>query len=872
VKKIVTFLAVSLAVGLPLFARDVTITVHDTDLDIPLEGAVIRSWDGRQYVCDENGAAVISVPDERQVVIQAVYPGYETGRLIITVNGDTFTLGLHLSGVMTGKELVVEATKPGGSETQTGRSVAVSGRDIAQTAEMGIVEDVMSSVKLLPGVGYAGLFNAQPSIRGGDPGDMRASLDGFYIFNPYHWGGGFSIFDPRMVESAQLSHGVFSSRYGHTISGLLDITTKTPSPTETELELGVNTSTANINLSVPLAGKGGVLFMGRVTYYDPIVKLAQEMAKGFEELDPVNAIRVAPYIRSGTVTGNYRFTDDLELRATGFFGMDGVGVQYDSDSIAGIANRSRILFDYTNYQTFLTTGLSWNPRNDMLFKFSAGTGYTDMQYDGYMESSIGEKPYSDAFREKYPTLNPYLRENYDFFNRSVFAGSDSMFNVQGRVDYDWEAGKGFLLAAGVQEMYSRYLSEGTQQVLVEGRISSLKPELQESLKILFPFLEDPDVWNDLRINRPIIWPVDAENSLITTSGYGLVEYATPGGRFNAELGLRVDHFVLIGEGIFLQSQPAFNPRLNLDFNVFKNGRYVQSLDISAGTGLFSSVNDNVFLAEERYGVKEIKPNRAWTSIVGARLELPGSLVLNIEGYYKYIYDRMYIPVDTGIGDDVEPRPQFDGEGRVWGIDLMLQRMQSRYLDGWITYSYNWSKYRNPNAAGADRLIGGGTRGGNDWAFPQYHRFHNLNLVLNIKPTSRINIYTRFGLASGLQLSRRITPRPESYPAFVHDPDDPVNPEKNYIIEKYRWRSETDENNRTTPSLPMDVKLSIFGRGDHRKTRYEVYVAVENVLALLYTAEGNTSFNAYTGEVNEGSTSASYEIPIPIPSFGFKISY
>jgi hypothetical protein len=857
----------SLFVGVSVFARDVEILVEDTELGLPLEGAVLRSWDGRQHVCDGDGKALVNVPEDRQVVIQAVYPGYETGRLVITVTGDTFTLGLRLSGIMESRELVLEAEWPGTGETRTGRSVAISGRDIAQTAEIGVIEDVMSAIKLLPGVGYAGLFNAHPSIRGGDPGDMRASLDGFYIFNPYHWGGGFSIFDPRMVHSAQLSHGVFSARYGHTISGLLDITAKTPSSTETELELGVNTSTTNVNLSIPLAGKGGVLFMGRVTYYDPVVKLAQGLAKSFEELEPVNAIRVAPYIRSTTITGNYRFAHNLDLRATGFFGMDGVGVQYNSDTIEGTDNRSRMLFDYTNYQTFLTTRLSWNPRNDMLFKFSAGTGYTDAQYDGNMENSIGEKSYSDSFREKYFTLP--LPDTYNFYNKSRFKGSDSMFNVQGRVDYDWEAGRGFMLAAGVQEMYSRYRTEGTQQILVEGRISSLDPKQQESLKSLLPFLDNDVLWNDLRINRPIIYSPDAGNSLITTSPYGLVEYATPGGRFNTELGLRVDHFVLMGEGILLQSKPALNPRLNMDFNVFKNGRYVQSLDISAGTGLFSSVNDNVFSAEERYDVNEVRPNRAWTSIVGVWMELPGSLILNIEGYYKYIYDRMYIPLDFGIGDEVDPRPQFDGEGRVWGIDLMLQKIESRFLDGWVTYTYNWSKYRNPNAAGADRLISGGTRGGNDWAFPQYHRFHNLNLVLNIKPVSRINIYTRFGLASGTQLSRRITPRPESYPVFVYDPE---NSENSYFIEKYRWPSVSDENNRTTPSLPMDVKFSIFGKGDNRKTRYEVYVAVENVLSLLYSAQGNTGFNSYTGEVDESSTSANYGIPIPIPSFGFKISY
>jgi hypothetical protein len=850
-----------------LFGRDVEITVEDTDLGLPLEGAVLRSWDGKQYVCNEDGKAVVSVPDGRQVVMQAAYPGYENGRLVIPVSGESFTVRLRLSGVMENRELVLEAERPGAGETRTGRSVALSGRDIAQTAEIGIIEDVMSSIKLLPGVAYAGNFNAQPSIRGGDPRDMSASLDGFYIFNPYHWGGGFSIFDPRMVESAQLSHGVFSARYGHTISGLLEVTSKNPSPDELEFEWGSSTSAFDINFSLPFAGKGGILFMGRVTHYDPVIYFAKKLAKKIEILEPVNSISTAPYIRSGTVTGNYWFADNLEFRSTIFFGMDGVGVQSDSDPAGESATRSTSLYNYTNYQTFVISGLSWNPRNNMLMKFTAGAGYTIAVAKGNRQSSIGEKTFSDSFRDKYPDL-VLLDDTYDFFNRSNMSGSNSMVNVQGRVDYDWEPGDGFLIAAGVQEMFSRYSAAAEQQSLREQSFTDFTPEQQSLLMpYLPPFPADSNIWDDLRINFPLNIERDAQNKLFTTSGYALAEYVTPNKRFGAELGLRVDHFVLSGKGIFKQSKPALNPRLNMDFNVFKDKGWVESFDLSAGTGLFSSVNNNIMSLEERYDIQEINPNRSWTSVVGTKLEFSRSIIFNVETYYKYVFNRMYTIRNVGIDDTNEIMPRFNGIGRVWGVDLMLRKTQSRFWDGWITYSYSWAKYQDPNAGNADRETSGGTRG-DDWYFPRYHRFHNLNLILNIKPSPRVNIYTRFGLASGTQLSRRITPQPESYPVFVFDRDNPAN---SYFLEKYNWPSVSDENNRTTPMLPMDIKLSLYGKNDSRKTRYELYVAVENVLSLVYSPKGNTSYNQYTGEENPDS-SASYGIPIPIPSFGFTYSY
>ena len=810
------------------------------------------------------------------MVIQAAYPGYETGRLVINVTGSSFTVSLRLSGIMESKELVIEASRPGANETKTGRSVAISGKDIAQTGEIGIIEDVMSSVKLLPGVGYAGFFNAMPSIRGGDPGDMRASLDGFYVLNPYFWGGGFSIFDPRMIESAQMSHGVFSTRYGHSISGLLEITSKKPSPTETQFELGMSTSAASAALSLPIAGKGGILFMGRVTYYDPVIALAKKLAEGVPELEMINSIHTAPYIRSGTVTGNYRFTEKLELKATGFWGMDGIGLNFINSNRSNTLNSdSTMALDYTNYNGFLNTSLLWNPRGDMLLKFTAGAGFQKAVVDANIRTDILNKSFVRTSSNSwyYDPLSAIgaIEDPYDFYTALTAQQSDTVVNAQGRVDYDWELGKGFLVAAGAQEMFMQTTSKGDQMSSNEKNLRDFKEEEQQ--KIFDEIgITDPDTQAFLRrymvVSSPVNYDPNTKNNLFTTSAYSLAEYNTPGGMIKTELGLRVDHYYLSGKGFSLQSKPVLNPRLNIDFNLFKGNGFVQSLDLSAGTGLFSSMNNNILLAEEQYNINTIIPNRALTSVLGTKIELKGGFVFNIEGYYKYVYDRMYIPISIDIDGRVKPRPLFDGEGKVWGIDTILQKIQSRYFDGWISYSYNWTKYRDPDAGNADMGYSGGTRG-NDWYFPSYHRFHNLNLVLNVRPIPSINIYTRFGLASGVQLSKRTADGPSSYPVYFYEGE---GSPQNKFIEVYYWPSVRDENNRTTVTLPMDIKLSILGNSQNKKTRYEVYMAIENVLALLYTSEGNTSFNRYTGQVDTGSNSASYDIPIPIPSFGFKISY
>jgi hypothetical protein len=850
--------------ALPLFCRDITVLVIDEDLSLPLEGATVRTRGGNESICDKDGKAKVQVPDDRQVLLYAAYPGYETGTITIPVTGNSFTVHLRLSGFLQGRELVVEASKPGTSESKTGRSVAVSEKEIAQTAEIGIIEDVMSTIKLLPGVGYSGLFNAAPSIRGGQPGDMIASLDGFYINEPYFWGGGFSIFDPRMVKSAQLSHGVFSTRYGHTISGLLEITSKEPSPTETEFELGLNSSAANFNLSIPLNRKGGILFMGRVTYYDPVIWLAQQMSEFIPEYEVINYITRAPYIRAATINGNYRFTDNLNFTATGFFGMDGGGVSFINESdTEGLNSKTSIDADYVNYQTFLTTSLSWNPRNDMLVKLTAGAGYEDMDLDAKIVYNIYKKKFTQGFYDTYHHLPFFTQDFYDYSSDMKIVQSGYKYNIQGRLDYDWKMSDNFLAAIGVQELFSFSESEGDQKVSYDIKFNTVRdnPLISGMVNKFFGV----NVPENLTIEIPYVYKTSSENKLLTTSGYLLGEFNTDGNRFSAEFGIRVDHFMLLGDDFTIQSDPVFNPRLNLDFNILRNKGILNSLDISLGTGLFSSVNSTVFDADKQYNIDHIKPNRSWTSVLGVKFEFPESLILNIEGYYKYIYDRMYIPVASGNESSVSIDPQTDGEGQVWGIDVMLQKIQSRFWDGWLSYSFNWAKYRDPKGSLGGMGISGGNRG-DDWYFPSYHRFHNLNLVLNFKPTPKINIYLRFGIASGNLLARREGDGPVSNPVLI------IDGANSKVIEKFEWKTVIDEDNRTPPSLPMDIKISLFGGSRNGKTRYEIYFAIENILGLLYTTGGNESFNQYTGEIDTGSYSATYDIPIPIPSFGFKISY
>jgi hypothetical protein len=474
----------------------------------------------------------------------------------------------------------------------------------------------------------------------------------------------------------------------------------------------------------------------------------------------------------------------------------------------------------------------------MLLKTTVGAGLSVAGADAKID-------YGDGLTMNNPDgINYTIPEGYLDMS---FVTSETFTYVQARVDFDWEIGSGFLFSTGAHELYSQYKTEYKGKAVVEAWM------------------------NGFRVQFPIDAQNEVNNHRFYSSAYVLGEYSSPLNKFGAELGLRMDHLYLKGDGYDIQTIPVLNPRLNLDYNVFKNIGIIGSLDLTIGTGLFSSMDKAIaILTTDSIEDFTLKPNRSWTTVAGIKMDFLGGWSINLEGYFKYVYDRAYQYFSLVPGaDNTSIVQRFNGDGIIWGFDIMLQKFESRYWDGWLSYTFNHAKYHEP------AVFSGGVMQFSDsgWYFPDFHRFHNLNLVLNFKPFRNTNIYTRFGFASGRPMSKvgEIT---EYKIALLDENLMPVLDPNGWpiVITRYRRSSYYDDNTRTTWSFPWDLKLSYYISSNRNKVLTEFYLAVENLMSLFYVAKSNTSFNSYTGQEDTGSDSASYEMPIPMVSFGIRWSF
>ena len=83
--------------------------------------------------------------------------------------------------------------------------------------------DPLRAIEVLPGVTTVSDFSAAFNVRGGSADQNLILLDEVPIFNPFHLGGIFSVFNADMVDRVELQSGGFGAEYGGRVSSVLTI-------------------------------------------------------------------------------------------------------------------------------------------------------------------------------------------------------------------------------------------------------------------------------------------------------------------------------------------------------------------------------------------------------------------------------------------------------------------------------------------------------------------------------------------------------------------------------------------------------------------------------------------------------------------------
>ncbi len=140
-----------------------------------------------------------------------------------------------------------------------------------------IDNDVMRAGHIFPGV-VSSDYSARFSVRGGEKSDISVRLDGMELYDPYHlqdFGGAVSLIGIDLIQNTELLMGGFPAEYGEKMSGVFDITTRTPNAKQFSANFGVDLINATATLEGPLTENGNWLLSARRGYIDLILMLME---------------------------------------------------------------------------------------------------------------------------------------------------------------------------------------------------------------------------------------------------------------------------------------------------------------------------------------------------------------------------------------------------------------------------------------------------------------------------------------------------------------------------------------------------------------------------------------------------------------------
>lgn len=269
---------------------------------------------------------------------------------------------------------------------------------IKQTPTVFGEADILKVVLTLPGVKSVGEASTGFNVRGGAVDQNLILFNGATIYNPSHFFGFFSAFNPEVVKEVELYKSSIPPKYGGRLSSVLDISSREGNKKKITGSAGIGVVTSRLNVEGPLFGDSTSSFVlgGRVTYANWLLNLLPKEYKNSKasfyditlhtvhEFNKKNHLYLTGYIshdrfnlNSDTIYGygnknvtlqwKHTFNNKLTSTLTGGYDHYDYNISSDSNKI----NAYRLKFDIN--QTHLRADLNYylNPRHTI--EFGAGS-------------------------------------------------------------------------------------------------------------------------------------------------------------------------------------------------------------------------------------------------------------------------------------------------------------------------------------------------------------------------------------------------------------------------------------------------------------------------------------------------------------------
>jgi hypothetical protein len=258
----------------------VTGFIMDKSTGEPVIGASIHVENSPVYaITDQFGYYTISIPKGKHALsIQSI--GMRDTKREVMINGDG-KLNIEMqTQIISLKNVVVSSEKASNIRSL---QMGIQKIDIKTIKQVPVVfgeADVLRVVLTLPGVKSVGEASTGLNVRGGSTDQNLILFNDATIYNPSHFFGLFSAFNPEVVKDVELYKSSVPAKYGGRLSSVLEINTREGNKKEISGSAGIGLLTSRLTLEGPLVkDKSSFIIGARTTYADWLLKLLPSQYK-----------------------------------------------------------------------------------------------------------------------------------------------------------------------------------------------------------------------------------------------------------------------------------------------------------------------------------------------------------------------------------------------------------------------------------------------------------------------------------------------------------------------------------------------------------------------------------------------------------------
>lgn len=320
-------------------------------------------------------------------------------------------------------EVVVESEKE--KEEQRNIGLARIKTELIKRVPTVFQADVFRSLQLLPGVKSASDFSSGLYIRGGSPDQTLILLDHTTVYNPTHFFGFFSTFNPDAVKDVRLYKGGYPAKYGGRLGSVLTIFNKDGNHKQFQGSATLGLLASRASFEGPLK-KGSWMVAVRRSTLEPLLAVLRRsndnIPSSFYFLDmngkvnydanPNNKLSLAFY--SGVDDLNFPIAEDADIKIN--YGNQTLSSNWThifSDKV--FANFTLTGSRYFNFPSFNIASTPFNRSNNIYDLSVKG----DVEYlpDDHHEISSGfwigslTLKLQDEF-DKQPTFSSRIQSRY----------------------------------------------------------------------------------------------------------------------------------------------------------------------------------------------------------------------------------------------------------------------------------------------------------------------------------------------------------------------------------------------------------------------------------------------------------------------------